>query len=420
MSSLAATSGLPPLVEHAGHCSCRWTSHSSCRPRHNDGSACWRMCCTALAKRDVQLNREKREYRGGCVAELPVRFRRLAADLQAQAPTWPHGRGSGCAPSCSTRQRPSILFGVVTGSSSSVAHEVFLKNLRATRGMAATWVVFTYDDSCSSWRVVQAAARAEGLTPGVCEDGMLPDIGFRPKTPLLQRLARHIDRQELVWCLDDDISLESFAFATFFHIRSCAFDSGAPLVVQALVKGRSQDYWPFNEDNWSSLQLNAPRTEASGLPSGLLAMQTTLVEQQMPLFDAAFFKWLMPIWKEVAAVNLQFGTDQGLDLLWCAAAALFSGRRRVSCAVIQVPVAHYNAHTIKKKADNASFLRASTHAREYSERRWSQLYANGSSLYRSTTELHQRIAEHRCVAQLAGVDRLCGDERLVTKESGPR
>ena len=128
------------------------------------------------------------------------------------------------------------------------------------------------------------------------------------------------------------------------------------------------------------------------------------------MFDAAFFtSSLMPIWREMAAVQLKVGSDQGLDLLWCGVAARTSGR--VPCAVIGTPIEHRNLKTIHKKIrtpEGRRFQNASLIMREYAGERWPQLFfgAELRDAYKATSQMYSPYNRVRlqCLARQAGVD----------------
>lgn len=352
-----------------------------------------------------------------CTAEgnaLAPRIKAVQSLLRATSPQWPHlgWQSATACKQCAVNPRPAILFGVVTRRPEPRVRAILRANLHATSITAASWVLLTYDDSCHLW------AREYGLGRFACDDGHLKTRGFRPKALLLQRLVRHLNGHEAVWTLDDDISLERFDLRAFWSIRSCAFRGGPPVIVQPVVRGRGQDFWPFNYDSWRSLNMTGPSSRAVNRQ---VALQTAFIEQQAPLFDATFFaSSLMPIWQEMAALHVTTGSDQGLDLLWCGAAAR-SRAGRVPCAVIGVPVDHLNLKTISKK--RSTFVNASRYARLYASARWPSFVVSKQirEVYQASAILipaNQRNL--RCHAQQAGVELPCTPAQSRKPISTPR
>ena len=347
-----------------------------------------------------------------------ARFQELLRDVDAMTPSLPNGMAN-----CDGRDevRPSILFGVVSSAKRlGDARQLLLGNLRAIGewgGVSATFVLYTFDSSCARWGPIGADARAAAgaaLLSFSCEDAgnatlnTIQQVPYVPKSLLLVRLVQHLRGHQVVWTLDDDISLAHLAFWPFWRIRRCL----NAVIVQPLIADRGQNYWIANGRAWHHhLRLSAPPANRSAMPTGLLALQTTLVEMQAPLFDTAFFAHLVENgWRKVAAFQAEKRTQVGIDLVWCAAAARFVRRRRPACAVIATPVEHANYGSVKKtdprtRAFTDPYL-AMKSVLEYVRDTFGPDLVSNKSLYRASSEVVALRRQHRCFAQRAGIGKV--------------
>jgi hypothetical protein len=377
-----------------------------------------RVAPTEQLNKHVPEVKPRRRLVNTCNRTLDRRFQSLMRDVGAMTPSWPHGTAN-----CDGRDaaRPSILFGVVSSAKRlEYARQLLLSNLRAIGewgGVSAKFVLYTFDSSCARWGPIGADARAAAgaaLLSFSCEDAgnatlnTIQQVPYVPKSLLLVRLVQHLRGHQVVWTLDDDISLARLAFWPFWRIRSC-LDA---VIVQPVIAGRRQAYWIANGRSWyDHLRLSAPPANRSAMPTGLLALQTTLVEMQAPLFDTAFFAHLVENgWRKVAAFQAEKRTQVGIDLVWCAAAARFVRRRRPACAVIATPVEHANYGSVKKtdprtRAFTDPYL-AMKSVLEYVRDTFGPDLVSNKSLYRASSEVVALRRQHRCFAQRAGIGKV--------------
>ena len=110
-------------------------------------------------------------------------------------------------------------------------------------------------------------------------------------------------------------------------------------IVSVKSSGPPQAFWPLNEDSWSGKADAVKEGIMSRL--GARAAATPLVEQQMALLDAGFFDWFLRLYSgtldsepprrngsTLLEKYLEYGTDWGVDALWCGAAAHYVTLRR--------------------------------------------------------------------------------------------
>ena len=139
---------------------------------------------------------------------------------------------------------------------------------------------------------------------------------YTPKPLMYRALLPLLPRYKRAWLLDSDISLASFPLQRFFALLACA--SGASpahpvLIAQPVIQQDTQDFPLFNLGSWTAA--------AASAPAPVLAIRYDTVEQQAPLFDAAFLAWFTRhLIEPHRPLFLRLGSDWGLDDVWCRAA----------------------------------------------------------------------------------------------------
>lgn len=200
------------------------------------------------------------------------------------------------------------------------------------------------------------------LTPIGLKDGRVIQQKLSvPKTAQYAELLPLLPYYEDVFLMDEDISLEGFKIQDLMRVWKCVFtEEQRPLIVQPLIVERTQ-YFPYvHLDTWK------------GFRRKIYATATGLVEQQAPLFNAAFFEWLVRhVLSQTRDVALRQGVDQSHDRTWCRAAVMYGSmvlRHNYSsftnggaCAVIvggysYTAVHHLNTRSLEnKKANRAAY-----------------------------------------------------------------
>jgi hypothetical protein len=182
-----------------------------------------------------------------------------------------------------------------------------------------------------------------------------------PKTALYQELLPVLPYYEDVFLLDEDISLEGFKIQDLMRVWKCVYTEDIrPLIVQPLIVERTQ-YFPYvHLDAWKSMKRK------------VYAAATGLVEQQVPLFDAVFFEWMVRrVLSQTREIALKQGVDQSHDRTWCRAGIMYgkmilqrnytSFTSGGACAVIvggyaYTAVHHLNTRSLEnKKANRAAY-----------------------------------------------------------------
>ena len=136
--------------------------------------------------------------------------------------------------------------------------------------------------------------------------------------------------EQLVWIADEDIDLINFDCKTFVK----EWLKHRPAVSQPTVTPATQGY-SLNHETWQRF-----------LPK-VASLRTRYIEQQSPVFQAAFLEFFFQQ-KIVRAVLRQqriFNVAWGLDVLWCGAAVAWGSH----CRVISQPVRHADARTLRHR-----------------------------------------------------------------------
>ena len=188
------------------------------------------------------------------------------------------------------RARPLTLLVATVTRTDERSRELWRRNwavLHASPLVRAVNVtILSYSGGCEGWDVGRFH----------CEDMAPASPRFVPKLSFHARLSPQ-PGTDAVWLLDDDLSFDGFDAARFFALWQCAFASGWPMVAQPLKRrsAGATDWWHVKEESWRL----APRALRR-----VVAHQCAIVEQQMPLFDASFFRhFVRRVGAELAAVQ---------------------------------------------------------------------------------------------------------------------
>ena len=80
----------------------------------------------------------------------------------------------------------------------------------------------------------------------------------------------------------------------------------------------------------------------------------TFVEQQVPIFDAKFWLWLVPRLASLKIKQVELANDWIADHVWCRAAEAYN-RSRTACAVINTPITTVDSDTSGWHSDWEAF-----------------------------------------------------------------
>ena len=186
-------------------------------------------------------------------------------------------------------------------------------------------------------------------------------LTFVAKPLMYQSLKPLLGGYEHVWMLDVDISLQDFRFDDYFLLVRCL---GA-LVSQPLIMGHSQSMPVLNRDFWNDEFPEWPHGFLSDPKRGSpVAVGYRYIEQQVPVFDAAFFAWFID--RAVAPLSESYKamleTDWGLDDIWCRAAREYAGIMKLGSSdpcgiVLSTPLIH-----LGEKLQNSSIQLKHSHS----------------------------------------------------------
>jgi hypothetical protein len=190
-----------------------------------------------------------------------------------------------------------------------------------------------------------------------------------PKTVLYRDLLPLLPRYQRVFTLDDDVSLQGFNINKYMLHWDCALRP-PPLITQPLVFESNQHISYLNLNSWKNVGGKDGRK--------VIASEVGFVEQQVPVFDSAFFDWyIRRVLNVTLNAALTHGVDWGGDRSWCAAAHMYAVQvlqypeSFVPCAVFpnSSPIHHYNHHSIdtKRKHRRSFTSHAATMVRIYTK-----------------------------------------------------
>lgn len=175
-----------------------------------------------------------------------------------------------------------------------------------------------------------------------------------PKSVLYSDLLPYLYEYERVFLMDEDISLMGFDIKKTLSVWNCAFyPLPPPLIVQPLIAESNQFFDFVGAKAWRG--------------KGVVASASGLIEQQVPMFDAVFFEWLVRrIFSMTKQDSLNAGVDWGGDRSWCNAAKMYARevlkhpKEFVQCSLLiaTTPVHHLNTKAIAgKRTNRKEFLR---------------------------------------------------------------
>ena len=218
--------------------------------------------------------------------------------------------------------------------------------------------VVLYKGDAANWtkakaRVLYSTNRTLRVRQGERPAGA-GNYSFVPKFHFHAQVPEWIAEYEYVWLIDDDISLVDFNATAFFRRHQRMYPTGPPLVAQPTISAEwPQDMPLVNEGDW---------------PEGAHVAVTNMVEQQAPIMDTRFWRWLQNQSTSLRAEQVRMHTDYGYDTSWCAAAAFYATTepprlplaeatgQRTACGIINVPVFHEDTRSIGWESDGGKFI----------------------------------------------------------------
>lgn len=275
---------------------------------------------------------------------------------QQRSPQHPHAspRGSQRAPALPPE---GLLILQVCATSRATIHRV-LASLDAI-GSDAAFAIVLYDGShADSWTGVTEHARRIP-TPLHVRTGRRPPSAqlvsgrrFYPKLQFWLQALDLIERHAFVWLADEDISFRNCDVRAYWHRLHTAFSTrGAPLISQPTIRALQTASNGDPAGKWDQM-LNTNTLWSGGACAGVVALETSFVEQQAAVVDTAFFVSQRERWAALAKLQHEHGSDFALDTVWCGAAALYVGQghgtrqTRVPCAIITLPITHADTRTL--------------------------------------------------------------------------
>lgn len=260
----------------------------------------------------------------------------------------------------SSPARVHVLIGLVVGSA-WWSRMMIVENMLALDAesdiVKQRWLVAVYDSNdpeyvATKWRYERLAAERLNVTFDVyaaIESGMR--CPFCPKLQFQIKFVQVAAEVDFVWIPDADISFRAFNVRNFWAAHHAA---GRPMIAQPTIIPSTQ-FVPFcfNKNQWD---------HCKPAPPELSYVRVTYVEQQAPVFDARFFRWLMPRLADLADEQRKTGASWGHCSIWCGAALAYltdviQKPYRVPCAVIFEEIDHRNMHSINKTLDFYSVSR---------------------------------------------------------------
>lgn len=224
---------------------------------------------------------------------------------------------------------PRVLIGVVTSGLST--HEVLMASMTRLAAEPVSWAVALYKGS----RIHTVIDHAHKLGVSMVAYDAKPlglQCPFCPKLQFQLTFVAHLGDAEYIWLVDDDISFEQFEWLGFWAKHQAALN---PIIAQPLIRQNTQSRNFFvNLNQWHNCSNSAH-------------VHSTYVEQQAPVLDAGFFRWLAPQVASIAKFQQDQGNDWGLDLVWCGAAFLFD-ETRPPCTIVLDAIDHLDTRTIPK------------------------------------------------------------------------
>ena len=252
-----------------------------------------------------------------------------------------HGLSSGLLSPASQAQVPPTL---VLSVASDKAIWLVANNVRAQP--ALDFGVVLHHGQVAPWAPLYDVANQTGNRFYVAE-GKMPagvdryDHGFIPKLWFQTQVTDWLEPYDYVWLVDEHMSFHfAFSYPEFWRRHQEEFPQGPPLVAQPTIRQNTQ-FWPL-------------LTNAEVYPCETRAAVTTYVEQQVPIFDAKFWLWLVPRMDSLKLRQVELANDWVTDHVWCRAAEVYN-KSRTACAVITTPINTADTDTSGWQSDQESF-----------------------------------------------------------------
>jgi len=238
-----------------------------------------------------------------------------------------------------------VLMGVVASSNSAKMKVLLMRNVLALRHKAVKWVVALYEGD----RLDSVKAYADSLNVSFQAYDGRPTANltcpFCPKLSFQLTFLPYLDYIDYIVLPDADMSFADFDWDRYWRSH---YRAGSPVISQPIIRQSTQTSGYFvNADQWAACD-----------PEKSIFATTTIIEEQAPFVDAKFFEYLFSRLSNFATMQQEYRSDYGVDLFWCAAAAVFAAAEnpetnpeRTSCAIILEPIDHHRYHTILQNTD---------------------------------------------------------------------
>lgn len=265
---------------------------------------------------------------------------------------------------CTALQSFRLLIGVVADSRRSTRAR-FLSSVvqcdaTSEAGQSVDFAVVAYEDGGKeAWQSTAEAMLSAKLSRvrlvallGRSNHSMRAKHVHRARLLNAAAVAARPHVYDAVWMLDGDISLARLDLQALLRRWRCPgacgkLPTGPAMIAQPTIEPATQ-LWAFNHEIWNQSLVESVRTR--------------WIEQQVPLFDGAFVRWLhrQPVVRRILALQDQLDTSWGMDAIWCGAAASYlqlHPQAAVPCAVLTMPVRHDKAGEMPHRSNEERGLR---------------------------------------------------------------
>merc|ERR1719245_676625 len=207
-------------------------------------------------------------------------------------------------------------------------------------GKGVDWI-FTCIHGCEQLAVEEVIQPLKHLGNSI--EILKPDYFYRdkfvPKEATWRNLrlnyAAELAVKKAIWLIDTDIWFDSrfideyMALYEQFPVR--------PVITQPTIRQNTQDPYMMVNQNFWDMDI-------------LKLAYTTFVELQVTMMDPKFFVWLMDYASELIDTEYEYGSDFGMDTVWCGLGTVydpeaFRGAGVSPCGIIALPVDHLDNHT---------------------------------------------------------------------------
>ena len=233
---------------------------------------------------------------------------------------------------------------LVLSVASDGSRELVARNIRSQPEL--DFGIVLHSGEAAAWHLLYRVANITGnrffVRQGRMPAGVDPsNHGFIPKLWFQSQVTDWVKRYDYVWMVDEDMSFAAnFDYNEFWRRHQHDFPDGPPIVAQPTIRQNGQFYALLNN--------------ANTYPCEVRAAVNTYIEQQVPLFDAKFWAWLVPRLDALKRKQVELENDWVTDHVWCLAAADYNSSR-TGCAVITTPIDTLDSDTSGWRKNENSF-----------------------------------------------------------------